>query len=127
MDWTIVTGAVLGSGLTLGGVWLTARQRERADLRAAALEQRAEWGRRLAMALGEVAQGADSERYAVGVTMLRRLATSELANSEDRELADILLQSVQSHQARSTAGARDLDESGTSANNENSDSTGGAR
>lgn len=122
-DWTIVAGvvgAVLGSGLTLGGVWLTARQRERADRRAA-------WMRQLEMALGELAQGADAERRLAGIIILQRLATSELANSEDRELADMLLHSVQSRRTYQGVRPPRLDESHTGTDNEDGDSTGGAR
>lgn len=114
MDWTIVAGAagaVLGSGLTLGGVWLTARQRERADLRADAREQRTEWGRRLQFALGQLLSSADPRLRAIGRTLLESLTASSLATPEDRQLAAAML-------------ALDLDGSGGDRHNE--DNAGGA-
>lgn len=116
--WVTAAAAYVGAGLSFIVSRSGVRQQERTA-------QREAWLRQLEIALGELAQGADSERYAAGATILRRLATSELARPEDRELADLLLQSVQSRQARRTGSRPHLDESDTSTDNENSDNTGG--
>lgn len=117
MDWTIVTGAVLGSGLTLGGVWLTARQRERADRRAA-------WLRQLQMALGELAEGTNPERRFAGLAILDSLTADKHAPSGYRALAARLLLHNQSPRTHDQSVSR-LDEPNVAGDNEGSE--GGAR
>lgn len=106
---------MFGSGLTLGGVWLTARQRERADLRDA-------WLKQLALALGELAQGADPGRRFVGRAILESLMVDDGAPAAYRELAKKILTDNRGPFERSAH--RDLD--GPRTTRDNDEDRGGA-
>ncbi len=76
-------GALLGSGLSYLAAQQGTRQRESQG-------RREEWGRRFTGALGYLAV-PDPHGRALGRVVLARMARSELAGVEERELADAVL------------------------------------
>jgi hypothetical protein len=74
-------GAAIGAGLVYLGTRSGVAQEERQS-------RREEWGRRFTAALNDV---PDPWRQWLGVVLLGKLARSELASPEERELADDLL------------------------------------
>lgn len=104
MNWLWVAPATTAIGAVLAyfGARAGTRQRARADLRS-------EWRERFAIALGELAEGADPKRRDAGRTILRSLATSAFANDEDRALADAVLADSAPDGPDADSGATDCD------------------
>ena len=76
-------GGALGAGLAFRAAQRGTQQRELQS-------RREEWGRRFTLALTDMAD-AEPRRRALGHALLAHLARSDLATTEERELADHLL------------------------------------
>ena len=81
-------GAGLGAGLSYLAIHKGTQQRESQG-------RREEWGRRFTAALGYLAD-LDPRNRALGRVIFARMARSELASTEERQLADDLL-SAEAH------------------------------
>lgn len=82
-------GAGIGAGLAYIGTRSDVAQQERQS-------RREEWGRRFTAALGDIGD-PDPWRQNLGLLLLGKLARSDLASPEERDLADDLLAEAATH------------------------------
>ena len=91
-DWTgwVAAGvSLIGAGLAYVG----ARRGTRSEARAVTQSQRDEWGRRFSLAI-EMLTSDDPRRRAMGRALLDALFDSDLAQADDRRIAERLLREL---------------------------------